>query len=53
MWYILILYFVAIFFWNITVEEYANDDEGELKLFLNTILPPFAIAACAILGLVF
>ena len=53
MWYVLILYFVAIFCWNVFVEEYEDNEESEAQLFLNTFYPVFGIAAAAILGLIF
>ena len=52
MWYILILYFVGIFFWNICVKEY-DDDEFEVEMMKDICYPIFGIAASAILGLFF
>ena len=53
MWYILILYFVGIFCWNVFVEEYDDSEESEAELFTNTFLLIMGIAASAILGLFF
>ena len=53
MWYILILYFVGIFCWNVFVEDYDESEESEAELFLNTFLPMVGIAASAMLGLFF
>jgi hypothetical protein len=50
MWYVLILYFVGVFFWNIFIEDC---DENETELFLNTFLPIIGVAISAILGLFF
>ena len=52
MWYILILYFVSIFFWNIYVKEY-DDDEPEIEMVKDMCYPIFGIAVSAILGLFF
>ena len=53
MWYILILYFVGMFFWNVFTKEYEEEDEGEAQLFLDTFCPMVGIALSAILGLFF
>jgi hypothetical protein len=53
MWYILILYFVGIFFYNVFVEDYDEGEEGEAQLFVDTFFPMLGIAASAILGLFF
>ncbi len=53
MWYILILYFVGVFFWNIYVKEYDENEEGEAQLFIDTFFPILGIAVSAILGLFF
>jgi hypothetical protein len=53
MWYILILYFVGVFFWNVFVGDYDESEESEAELFLNTFLPILGIAVFAILGLFF
>lgn len=51
MWYILILYFVGIFFWNMYVEE--SEDETEIEMVKDVCYPILGIAASAILGLFF
>ena len=53
MWYVLILYFVTVFVWNVFVEDYDENEESEAELFLNTFLPIAGIAVSAILGLFF
>lgn len=53
MWYILILYFVGIFFWNICIKEYDDDDEFEAEMMKDICCPVLYIAASAILGLFF
>ena len=52
MWYVLILYFVGIFFWNICVKEY-DDDDFEVEMMKDICCPIVGIAASAILGLFF
>ena len=51
MWYILILYFVGIFFWNVYIEEYEN--ENELEMIKDICYPMLGVTASAILGLFF
>ena len=51
MWYVLILYFVGIFFWNIYIEE--CEDETEVEMMKDICYPIFGIVASAILGLFF
>lgn len=53
MWYILILYFVGIFFYNVFVKEYDDSEEGETELFVDTFVPMLGVAISAILGLFF
>ena len=53
MWYFLILYFVGIFFYNVFVEDYDDNEEGEAQLFIDTFWPMAGIAFSAILGLFF
>lgn len=53
MWYILILYFVGVFFWNIFVEDYGEGEESEAQLFIDTFFPMLGVAVSAILGLFF
>ena len=52
MWYILLLYFVGVFFWNIYVKEY-DDDDCEIKMIKDVCYPMLGVAASAILGLFF
>ena len=51
MWYILILYFAGIFFWNIYVKEY--DDDCGIEMLKDVCYPMLGIATSAILGLFF
>lgn len=51
MWYILILYFAGVFFWNIYVKEY--DDGCEIEMLKDVCYPMLGVAASAILGLFF
>lgn len=51
MWYILILYFAGVFFWNMYIKEY--DDEFEAEMMKDICYPIFGIAISAILGLFF
>ena len=53
MWYILILYFVGIFFYNVFAKDYDEGEEGEAELFIDTFVPMVGIAFSAILGLFF
>ena len=53
MWYILILYFVGRFFYNMFMEDYAEGEESEAQLFIDTFFPMLGIAISAILGLLF
>ena len=52
MWYILILYFAGIFFWNIYVKEY-DDDDCEIEMIKDVCTPMLGVAVSAILGLIF
>ena len=52
MWYILILYFAGIFFWNIYVKEY-DDDDFEIEMIKDVCHPMLGVAFSAILGLFF
>ena len=52
MWYILILYYVGIFFWNLCFEEY-DEDETEVEMMKDICYPIVGIAVSAILGLIF
>ena len=52
MWYILILYFVGVFFWNIYVKEY-DDDDFEIEMIKDVCYPMLGVAVSAILGLFF
>ena len=51
MWYILILFFVGIFFWNLCIKEY--EDEAEVEMMIDICWPIIGITISAILGLIF
>ena len=51
MWYILILFFVGIFFWNLYIKEY--EDETEVEMMIDICWPIIGITISAILGLIF
>ena len=53
MWYILILYFAGIFFWNICIKEYDDDDKFEAEMMIDICWPIIGITISAILGLFF
>ena len=51
MWYILILYFAGVFFWNMYIKEY--DDDCEIEMIKDVCYPMLGVAVSAILGLIF
>ena len=53
MWYVLILYFVSMFFRNIFIKDYDENDDSEVEIFKDTFYPILGIALSAILGLFF
>ena len=62
MWYILILFFVGVFFWNLCVKEYEDEwdisvneyeDETEVEMVKDICYPIIGISVSAILGLIF
>jgi hypothetical protein len=53
MWYVLILFFAILLYWNIFVEDRGDEEIGEMEAFLDIVLPIAGIAISAILGLIF
>lgn len=51
MWYILIIYFVGIFFWNIYAKEY--DDENKVEKIKDIFFPILGVIVSVILSLIF
>lgn len=48
MWYALIIYYCAIFFYNVFVKDY----DDEIEALTDVVIPVFAILICAIFGLI-